>query len=246
MLKVKADLHIHTVLSPCADLEMSPANIVKVAVEREIKIIGITDHNSTLQCNTVRSIAKDFDMLVLMGAEVTSREEVHSLAFFESEHNLSRFQDFLELKQPKIKNDPKKFGYQAVVDANDTILKQVDNYLGIALDAGIEEIEEVIHDLGGIFIPAHVDRGRYSLMSQLGFIPDDIRADAFEIYNRTPLTRFLKENSHLMQHTFVRNSDSHYLDSIGMYSSTFQIEALTFKEVRMALRSRGGRMVTIE
>lgn len=44
----KADLHIHSVLSPCGSLDMSPKNIVQSALDKELEIIAITDHNSTL------------------------------------------------------------------------------------------------------------------------------------------------------------------------------------------------------
>lgn len=245
-MKLIADLHIHTVLSPCADLEMSPMRIVKKAQERGLDIIGITDHNSTLQCATVKKIAADYGIFVLMGAEVTSKEEVHCLTFFETEEKLKEFQVLLEKKQPKIPNNPQKSGFQAVVDKDENIIHQIDHYLGMALDAGIEEIEEYVHKLGGLFIPAHVDRGRYSLMSQLGFVPDDIKADALEIFNKTSLTRFLKENSYLTHFNFIRNSDSHFLNSIGSYTSTFHVEEPSFKEIKMALRNRNGRMVFIE
>ncbi|MCQ2284884.1 MAG: PHP domain-containing protein, partial [Bacteroidales bacterium] len=40
----KADLHIHTVLSPCGALELSPSNIVRRALERGLDMIAITDH----------------------------------------------------------------------------------------------------------------------------------------------------------------------------------------------------------
>lgn len=245
-MKLKADLHIHTVLSPCADLEMSPAKIVKKALERGVNIIGITDHNSTLQCATVRKIAANFDIFVLMGAEVTSKEEVHCLTFFETGETLNEFQNFLNRNQPKIKNDPQKFGFQVIVDEEDNIIRQIDFYLGVALNASVDEIEEVVHKLGGLFIPAHINRARHSLISQLGFVPVDIKADALEIFNRSSLADFLKEHADIKHFNFIRNSDSHYLDNVGMFTSTFDIEEASFKEIQMALGNLQGRAVLIE
>ena len=246
MQKFKADLHIHTVLSPCADLEMSPKNIVRTAFEKGMNIIGITDHNSTLQCKTVKKIASDYGIFVLTGVEVTSKEDVHNLVFFENDEKLAEFQEFIEKKQQKIENDPLKFGFQAVVDENDLILKEIDNYLGMAIDAGIDEIEEKVHSLNGLYIPAHINRGRFSLISQLGFVPDDIKADALEIFNKTSLSKFLAENNYLNKFTFLRDSDSHYLDNIGMFYNTFYLEEPSYDEIKMALRNKNGRRVEID
>ena len=246
MLKLKVDLHIHTVLSPCADLDMSPRNIVKAALDNGLHVIGITDHNSTLQCPIIQKIAADCGILVLAGAEVTSREEVHNLVFFETDEKRLLFQHFIEKKQKKIKNNPKNMGYQVLVDENDNILKEIDHYLGMALDAGIDEIAEMVHSLNGLYIPAHINRTRYGLISQLGFVPTDIKADALEIFNRTSIQQFLKENNQLNDFTFVRDSDSHYINNVGMFYSTFNVEQPSFAEIKLALKRERGRKVEIE
>ena len=246
MQKLKVDLHIHTVLSPCADLEMSPRNIIKAAVDKGINVIGITDHNSTLQYPITQKIAAKHGILVLAGAEVTSREDVHNLVFFETDEKRLVFQQFIEKKQKKIKNDPRKFGYQVLVDENDNILKEINHYLGMALDAGIDEIEEMVHCLGGLYIPAHINRARYSLKSQLGFVPEGIKADALEIFNRTVTNEFLQENTKLSNYTLLKNSDSHYINNVGMFYSTFHVEHASFNEIKLALKREGGRKVEID
>jgi len=116
MKAYKADIHIHTVLSHCADLEMSPVNIVNRAAEKELSIIGVCDHNSTLQCNSVKTLADKKGIMTLMGVEVTSSEEVHCLAFFETDESREEFERYIELNQPVIKNEPNIFGYQLLVD----------------------------------------------------------------------------------------------------------------------------------
>ena len=92
MKTYRADLHIHTVLSPCGDLDMSPKNIVLKAEELGIDIIGITDHNSTLQCSGVGREAEKKGIFMLMGAEITTKEELHCLVYFESMEKLKIFQ----------------------------------------------------------------------------------------------------------------------------------------------------------
>jgi PHP family Zn ribbon phosphoesterase len=244
--RYKADLHIHTVLSPCANIEMSPVNIVKRALMKGLNIIGITDHNSTLQCATVKELAAPHGIMVLCGAEVTSKEEIHCLAFFEDDESLAEFQKYLMLHQLKQPNTNNSFGYQVVVDKENNITAEIDNYLGMSMDVGYLQIQEMVHQLNGLFIPAHIDRIRFSLMSQLGFVPNDINADALEIFNRTSISRFMKENGYLTHYTFIRNSDAHNIDDIGQYYSWFIMNELSFSEIRMALRYKNGRLVTID
>ncbi len=83
MKSFRADLHIHTTLSPCGDLEMHPVNIVSKAAIQGLDIIGITDHNSTRHCALISRLAAEKGIFVMQGAEVTTKEEVHCLVFFE-------------------------------------------------------------------------------------------------------------------------------------------------------------------
>ncbi|MGE0089876.1 MAG: PHP domain-containing protein [Bacteroidales bacterium] len=239
----KADLHIHTVLSPCGDLEMSPANIVNRAKEKGLEIIGITDHNNTKNCKVIEEIAAKEGILVLKGAEVTTKEEVHCLAFFEKDNELNEFQNYLDSFITKIKNDPEKFGYQVVVDKNENIVEQIDWLLISALDQNIQQVERKVHQLNGLFIPAHIDRARYSLISQLGFVPADLNEDALELSKHIAKSSFIDQNKYLADRCFIRNSDSHFTENIGDCSTIFQMNEKTFSEVRMALKSENGRKV---
>lgn len=150
MMVFKADLHIHTVLSPCGSLEMSPAQIVKSAVENQIDIIGITDHNSTRQCRTVISEAQKAGITVYCGAEVTTKEEVHCLAFFEDIETLDKFQLYLDQYLPEIQNNPDLFGYQVVVNESEDIIFEEERLLISAISRNINQVEEEVHRLKGI------------------------------------------------------------------------------------------------
>jgi len=146
----RADLHIHTVLSPCGDLEMSPINIVNKAKDRGLDIIGVTDHNSTLHGALVRKLAEEKGIYTLTGVEVTSREEVHCLAFFENDLLLEEFQQYIDKAIMRIPNNVEKFGYQVVVDEDEQIIEQVEHLLIVSINRSIEEIEQKVHELGGI------------------------------------------------------------------------------------------------
>jgi 3',5'-nucleoside bisphosphate phosphatase len=241
----RADLHIHTLLSPCGDLEMSPANIVAKAKEKQLDIIGITDHNSTKHCLLTKRLAKKEGITVLCGAEVNTKEEVHCLAFFETDEKLALFQQFLEKQLPPVKNDVHRFGYQVVIDEQENIIEEVEKLLLTGLHAGINKVEQTIHELGGIFIPAHVDRPYCSILSQLGFIPPDLKADALEISRHTNPEEFDRQQSLNQQFTFLKSSDAHYVNDIGRAYSEMWIAAPTFSEIKMALTNENGRYVKI-
>ncbi len=242
----KGDIHIHSVLSPCAELEMSPSNIILTAKEKGLDFIAVTDHNCTKQTQVTCEIGLKHGIFVLRGVEVTSKEEVHCLCFFENQETTNMFQVYIEEHQQKIPYNPKLLGYQVCVDESENIIEEIDYYLGMALNVGIDELSKTVHALNGIFIPAHINRSRYSLKSQLGFVPPDIDADAFEIFNRSNLGDFIKENTYLSGRSFIKNSDSHQLQQIGNSFSSYYIEEPSFQEFRMALARKNQRFVEIQ
>ncbi|MDR0970765.1 MAG: PHP domain-containing protein [Bacteroidales bacterium] len=243
MHSFKSDLHIHTVLSPCADLDMSPTNIIDRAKQLGLQCIGITDHNSTLNAKVARKLGEKQDIFVLMGAEVTSKEEAHCLCFFEKEEELDSFQVWLDEKLPKIELDTNIFGYQLVVNEEEEILDEKPYLLISAIDADIEQIYEKVHSLNGLFIPAHINKPANSLISQLGFIPPDIKADAFEISNLSIKNEFIKKNAYLKNYQFLQDSDAHFLSALGSMYCNFVMEERTFEEFRLAIKGIDGRKV---
>ena len=245
MKSFRTDLHIHTVLSPCGDLEMSPARIVSLSTKRGLDIIGITDHNSTKQCELVWKLGRRLGLTVIPGCEMTSREEVHCLGFFEDFDALNEFQDFLDLHLTIIPNKPSLFGYQVVVDEFDYILEEQANYLGASLDVSVEEVEQKVHELSGIFIPAHIDRPRNSLYSQLGFFPPELKVEALQI-SKLADEKSVREKFNInSEFTLVKFSDSHYPEDLGKTYTIFEMKEPSFHELRMALKSEAGRKVII-
>ncbi|MBW8334197.1 MAG: PHP domain-containing protein [Prolixibacteraceae bacterium] len=245
MRSFRTDLHIHTVLSPCGDLEMSPARIVSLAIKHGLDIIGITDHNSTKQCELVWKLGKRLGLTVIPGCEMTSREEVHCLGLFEDFDALKEFQNFLDLHLTIIPNKPSLFGYQAVVDEDDYILEEQANYLGASLDVSVEEVEQKVHELSGIFIPAHIDRPRNSLYSQLGFFPPELKVDALQI-SKFANEKIVREKFNINSEiTLVKFSDAHYPEDLGKTYTIFEMEEPTFTEIRKALLRKDERSVRI-
>ena len=245
MRTFRTDLHIHTVLSPCGGLEMSPATIVSMAVKRGLDIVGITDHNSTKQCELVWKLAQKTNLTVFPGCEMTSREEVHCLGLFEDFDALRVFQDYLDQHLTVIPHNASIFGYQVVVDDEENIQEELDYYLGASLDVSVEEVEQKVHELSGIFIPAHVDRPRNSLFSQLGFIPPELKADALQISKLADEKNIREKYRIEPDLTIVKFSDAHFPDDLGKTYTIFEMESPEFSEIRMALAHENGRKVQI-
>lgn len=235
-MKIRADLHIHTVLSPCGDLDMSPSNIIRCAYDKDLRVIGITDHNSTRQSGIIRELGRRYNIKVLTGAEITTQEEAHCLAFFEQDDTLFEFQQYLDAHLPNIPNNPDKFGYQVVVNIHDEIIYQEEKLLISAIDQDIEEIEKKVKQYNGIFIPAHVDKSRFSIFSQLGFIPGDLSYDALEISAHTTYEAFLALHPELQQVPLIQSSDAHYLEDIGKVFTLLETDDLSFESLRKAIQ----------
>ena len=246
MNRFKADLHTHTLLSPCGDLDMTPDHIIELALQKGIDIIGITDHNATLHCKLSEKYAHNRDIFVLCGAEVTTKEEAHCLAFFENHEMLDAFQNYINEHLPDIPNAPDFFGDQVQIDSAMNIVYEEPRLLTSGLNKSINAIAEKVHELNGIFIPAHIDKQKNSVISQLGFIPFDLEYDAVELSEHGKKAEILKQHPYLDGKTFIRSSDAHFPGQIGKVSCYFEMQTRTFDEIRKALRQQEGRRVILE
>ncbi|MEG2070096.1 MAG: PHP-associated domain-containing protein [Bacteroidales bacterium] len=245
MNRYKADLHTHTLLSPCGDLDMTPDHIIELALQRGVDIIGITDHNTTLHCKLAEHYSHNRDIFVLCGAEVTTKEEAHCLAFFPTHESLDTFQQYLNEHLPDIPNSPDFFGDQVQIDEEMNIVYEEPRLLTSGLDVPIEEIARKVHELNGIFIPAHIDKMKNSVISQLGFIPFDLEYEAVELSDKGNAEELKKIHPYLKQKSFIRSSDAHFPDKIGTATCFFEMETRNFEEIRLALMGTEGRKVAL-
>lgn len=239
------DLHIHSVLSPCGDLDMSPDNIIRRALEMQLDIIGITDHNATRQGNLIRQMGEDAGIFVLCGAEVTSREEVHCLTFFETPTQLEEFQSYLDHNLPDIPNDPRLFGHQVVVDNFNNIVYTEERTLLSALPQSLDEISSIVSSLKGIFIPAHIDRPRFGILGQLGFFPAGLRIDAVELSAQAHIEDLVGLFPDIKRYACIGGSDAHFIPQIGTRNTIFRMKEPSFSEILQCLQREGGRSAII-
>jgi PHP family Zn ribbon phosphoesterase len=239
----KADLHIHTVLSPCGGLDMSPVNIIKKAKEKKLDLIAITDHNTTRHCRLVCEIGKKHGVTVIPGVELNTLEEIHCLAFFEDLNTSDLFQAYIDANLTVIPNRPDIFGNQFLVDEDENILEEENRLLVASLTVGISAVEKEIHRLGGICIPAHINRLHNGIYSQLGFIPKDFKADALEISCKGDYQRFLHDHPEIISYPLITSSDAHGLGDIGKRVAEFYMQLPVFGEIRQALSNSHERRV---
>jgi hypothetical protein len=239
----RCDLHVHTCLSPCAELDMSPRALARRAVAERLDLIAITDHNASENVPHVLKAACHSALAVLPGMEVTSAEEVHLLALFETLVPLARLQDLVYAHLPGL-NDERQFGCQPIVNERDEVEGFNERLLIGATDLAMGTLIDEIHALGGLAVASHIDREAFSVLSQLGFVHPASPFDALEVSRMTPLASVRAKYPDLVHHAFLASSDAHRLDDIGKGYTEIRLERPTLAELRLAFAESGGRGIT--
>lgn len=243
MLKVfNCDLHIHTCLSPCAELDMHPMALVNKAIEARLDMIAICDHNASANVPYVLNAASHKNITVLPGMEITTSEEVHLLAVFDSLSNLFYLQAIID-EHLFGENDEDRFGVQAIVNENAEVEGINNNLLIGATDLPLDTLIKNIHTLNGLAIAAHIDRESFSVLSQLGFIDDQTPFDALEVTPHTGIKQAGIKYKELSKYSFIVSSDAHFIRDIGSAVTRMVMHEPSFSELKMALASQNGRQV---
>lgn len=217
---------------------MSPNKIVEKAVEIGLHVIAITDHNMTENSFYVREAAKKYDLIVLCGMELQTREEIHLITIFDDFEVAHDFQQRVYRLLPDVKNDPEYFGDQVVVNTKDEILHSEERLLLNSVEISIEEAVDWVKAHGGLAIPSHIDSPTYSIISQLGFVPENIPFDALEV-------RDIEKAKDLLPLIMVKNipfvtfSDAHYIEDIGRRKTLLRMEKPDCHGIAQALRTLG-------
>jgi len=210
---VRADLHLHSCLSPCGDLSMSPRAIAQALAAKDIHLAALTDHNTALNCPAFAAACREFEITPLFGIEAQGREECHILCLFPELEQALEMGKILYDLMPPVMNIPEKLGDQVYVDENEDILGEVDKYLITSAEIGLDDLCRTVIGLGGIVIPAHVDRPSFSLTSQLGFILDGPWS-ALEVTRMPDRTQYIN-NLDTRSYPLITSSDAHFLEHVG-------------------------------
>lgn len=224
MQQIYYDLHIHTALSPCADKSMLPCDIVGMAILNELDMIAITDHNSLSNVKAVCEAAKaasaaynlTSELIVLPGIEVTTSEEVHVLTLFDTYDIARAFETELSAHYSQMPNREDIFGEQLICGSDDTVIGTLDRMLIAPTTITFDRLFALTQKYGGAFVPAHVDRGSFSVTSNLGFLPPNLAIGTVEF---TSGQIFGEENKHdyskYPHQKYVLSSDAHQLHAIS-------------------------------
>lgn len=219
---MKFDLHIHSCLSPCANLEMSPSEIVTRAVAAGIDGIALTDHQSARNTPAIAECARCAGLKCLFGMEVQTAEEVHTVALFDTTEQALALTDWVYAAMPKRVNDPETFGDQPVVTWDDDIVEMEWRILAMGCRRTIPETAAKVHELDGLYIAAHIDRPNFSVISALGAIPEpppttNCQQPTTKYFDAVELSRTADESLWLPKaagYAVIRSSDAHNLDDV--------------------------------
>ena len=207
------DLHIHSCLSPCGDSDMTPNNILHMAMLAGFDIIALTDHNSCRNCPAIFTAAEGSGVTVIPGMELCTAEEAHVVCLFPTLEAALAFDDTVFPTLPPVANRPDVFGEQLIMDAEDTITGRMDTLLTIASGISVDDVLPLSRSFGGTAFPAHIDRPAYSITAALGDIPP-LGFQAMEITAQGDVTFLLKQYAELNGKLLLMDSDSHYLHQL--------------------------------
>ncbi|OJU18549.1 MAG: hypothetical protein BGN88_13195 [Clostridiales bacterium 43-6] len=205
------DLHVHSCLSPCGDEEMTPNNIVNMALLNGLSLLALTDHNTTKNCPAIMALAAENGLSFVPGMELTTEEEIHMICLFSSLDGAMEFDKYVAGKLPPVLNEEAVFGRQIIMDKNDEIIGTEEKLLINATEISIDRVQELMKDYGGFCFPAHIDRTSYSILSVFGDFPPDYHFRAAEITPKADPSALTASYPALSEARFLINSDAHTL-----------------------------------
>lgn len=239
----QADLHIHTVLSPCAEVEMIPSLIVAAAQQANLDIIAIADHNSCENAGAVIEAAEGTGLKVLPGLEVQSVEGVHLLCIFDSLDSANNLQEAVYASLPNIPGARKVIDEQLIVDSNDEFIRYCEKPISLPTSMDIDEVYERVNRLNGIIVPSHIDRQSTGMCGVLGMMPETPVFDAVEISANLTVDQARTAYPSIGDKPIFQNSDAHWLNMIGEQRTVLYLEHRNVSEIRRACWRENGRRV---
>jgi len=195
---------------------MTPNDIVGMALLNGLDMIAVTDHNTLGNTESVLKAARRNDLIALPGTEVSTAEDVHVLCLFDSMDKAMGFESELQQYYSAISNRKDIFGNQLLFNENDAVTGELDRMLIAATSISFDDLYYLVNKHNGAFIPAHIDRDSFSVLSNLGFLPPHLDIHTLEVSAFGIENGFLEQNSgSYPNNRFVFSSDAHHLWDIA-------------------------------
>ena len=224
-MKLSYDLHMHSCLSPCGDADMTPNNMINMAILNGLQVVALTDHNSCQNCPAFLEVARRNGILAIAGMELCTAEEIHVVCLFPELAAAMAFDREVYSQIPDIENRPEIFGEQWVMDENDAVLRSEPRLLINASAISIAEAVPLVRKYGGVAFPAHVDKSAYSVLSNLGFLPPECGFTVVEVKSPESFLADGENREKIAGCRVVTDSDAHYLWDIAEPVHTLELAA---------------------
>jgi len=245
------DLHVHIgrdnnglPVKITASRKLTFANIAKECLNRKgIDIVGIVDCASPRVIEDIGTLIRSGEMRELKDGGLRYRDTV--TVILESEIETRE-------KSGRLSHQIAFFPYFADIREFSKKMKGVVTNLNLSSqNSGItaQEFFNIVNNLGGIVIPAHIFTPHKSVygscVAHLNemFTPATIKKIPAVELGLSADTFLADHLAELVDFTFLTNSDAHSLPKIAREYNLISMEEPTFKELLMALRRESDRRV---
>ena len=226
-MKYYYDLHIHSCLSPCGDMDMTPNNITAMANLLGLDIIALTDHNSSLNCGAAIAAGRENGVVVVPGMELTTSEDIHAVCLFPTPERALEWSEYVDAHRIKVRNRPDIYGRQVIMNALDEEIGEVEHLLLPASEISIMDASRRVREFGGLCYPAHIDRDSLSILSVLGEIDGNCGLVTAEVADSGRLPELKRQHPILESLHIVTSSDAHYLENMRDAANQLELEELS-------------------
>lgn len=237
-MKYFYDLHLHSCLSPCGDMEMTPNNLVNMAKLLGLDIIALTDHNTSRNCGAAMAVGRKIGLTVIPGMELTTAEDIHAVCLFPDLESALAWNEYVDAHRIKVRNRPEIYGRQVIMNESDEETGEEEYLLIPATEIGIMSAYREVKAFGGICYPAHIDRDSLSILSVLGEIDPDCGFKTAELADKSKLETLRARHPILDTLNIVTSSDAHYLENMRDAENILELPAPEAEEVLRLLDSR--------
>lgn len=226
-MKYFYDLHLHSCLSPCGDMDMTPNNITGMAKLLGLDVIALTDHNTCLNCEATIKAGKENGVLVIPGMELTTSEDIHAVCLFPTLERALDWNSYVDLNRIKVRNKPDIYGRQVIMNELDEETGEIEHLLLPATFISIMDAYKKAKEFGGICYPAHIDRDSLSIISVLGEIDPYCGFVTAELADKSKLDSLKAQHEILKTLNIVTSSDAHYLENMRDAENTLELDELS-------------------